>query len=879
MKRMNTGKTFLRMTFVAAVAVVFAACSTQKNTFVSRNYHSITTKYNGFFNARESYRKGVERLSELHVDNYGEVLKVFTYGTAQNAQSVAPNMDVAYKKASIAIQKHSMFIRNVEYNRWIDDCYFLIGRAQFFKRDYNLSILTFEYIIRLYKTPLAADAKIWIAKNYNELGLFDQARPMLESAQKDVQAGNTTAQGRNLFYLAYADHFLKQKNYQAAIPHLNNAIKNIKNKRTRERLMFILAQSYEKTGNAKKAIETYTSLIKRNPSFDMAFQAKINLAMAYDQSAGDSRFIKNELNKMLRDKKNKDHFDQIYYAMAQIELREKNTPQAVDYLLLSTSKSTTNTTQKGVSFLKLGEIHFQKDDFVKAQVFYDSAVVFLPREYNNIKDIAERKNILNELARHLNTVTREDSLQRLARMPAAERNAIVDQIIEKLRIEEEQKREEERQRRQTMMNMAQNDPRMLQGSQSGGWYFYNTATMTFGRTEFLSKWGDRKLEDNWRLSQKNPDAFDLAMDGQDEDEDGEPAGSPLNRQTYLRNIPLSPEQMSESNSKIERALYNQGLVFQDKLHNRSFAIQSFETLLKRFSETEFKLNTLYYLHTLHKNNQNHLLAEAYKNRIINEFPDSDFAKILLDPLYYQNIAERASLAERIYARAYEAFKNEQNQQVLNTIASTDTIKLTENLQAKFSFLNAITLGRMNQLGQMEKMLSDIITNHKDTELATVSQQILEMRRKSGEGFVSVDPVRAPGEGETTVGEAIKPSPYKFNPNAVHFYVMIVNSSRVEMRTLRADISDFNSEFYRLDKLTVSNIFLDDKNQILTISNFQGKDKGLIYRETIKTSGYLTNLNEGDYQDFVISVENYPIFYKDKNIALYLEFFEKNYLNK
>jgi len=867
------------LTGTILTVLFFIGCSTQKNTFISRNYHSITTKYNGYFNGRESYKEGIVQLEKLHVDNYEEVLKVFKYGTAQNAQSAAPKFDVAYKKASIVIQKHSMLIKNEEYNRWIDDCYYLIGRSQFYKREYNLSILTFEYIIRTYKSQLAYDSKVWIAKNYNELGLYDQAKTMLESAEKDVLAGNTSDEATRLFYLAYADHFLQQENYQAAIPHLNTAIQKNNKKRIKERLYFILAQSYQKTGNSNKAIETYTSLIKSNPSFDMAFQAKINLAMSYDQSAGDSKFIKNELNKMLRDSKNKDHFDQIYYAMSQVEIREKNIPKAIEYLLLSTSTSTTNAIQKGISFLKLGEIHFDSDKFVKAQQYYDSAVVFLPRDYKDIKSIVERKVILSELSKHIQTIEKEDSLQRIASLPVSERNAIVDKIIEEVRIEEERRQEEERQRRQTMMNMAQNDPRSLQGAQSGGWYFYNTSTITFGRTEFMSKWGDRKLEDNWRLSQKSPNAFDLSLEGSETDSlgAGEAPGSPLNRQTYLKNLPTTPEQLAESNTKIEKALYGKGLVFQDKLQKATYAIQSFEDLLKRFSQTEYKLNALYYLYSLNKNTNNTNLAEAYKNRIINEFPDSDFAQILIDPDYYKKIAQKASFAENLYKQSFEAFNLKQDDRVLELIKTSDSLDIDPDLKARFLFLHAITMGRKDDLNLMDKELNRIVNEYKETAVAPLALNMLEYRKRKNSAFTEIEPVRAPDDGKPEE-QGAKPSPYKINPKAVHFYVMIINSSSVEMRALKANISDFNTENYSLNKLTVSNIFLDDKRQILTISNFQGKEKGLIYREAINQADFFKKFTEGDIQDFIISVENYPLFYKDKNVEQYLEFFQKNYLN-
>ncbi|MFN2395957.1 MAG: tol-pal system YbgF family protein, partial [Bacteroidales bacterium] len=201
----------------------FAGCSTQKNSFLNRNYHSITTKYNGYFNARESYHVGLKRLSEMHEDNYETVLSIFRYGSEQQMGSVSSNMDIAYQKSSTAIRRHSMNIKGVEYNRWVDDSYFLIARSHYFRRDFNLAVLTFEYIIRQFESPLKYKSMIWVVKTYIQAEQYNNAFQALERVSRNIEEGLLDDEALLLYNMVHADYHLQQENYRQASPYLEEA--------------------------------------------------------------------------------------------------------------------------------------------------------------------------------------------------------------------------------------------------------------------------------------------------------------------------------------------------------------------------------------------------------------------------------------------------------------------------------------------------------------------------------------------------------------------------------------------------------------------------------------------------------------------------------
>ncbi|MFO7977695.1 MAG: tetratricopeptide repeat protein, partial [Bacteroidales bacterium] len=410
---------------------------------MNRSYHTITTRFNGYFNANESFTQGLQRLSSQHVENYEGILSIFPYGTAQQAASVNQYMDVAYQKASIAIRRHSMNIRGVEYNSYIDQSYFLIARSHFFKGDYNLAILTFEYIVRQYDTPLAYQAKVWIAKSQMFQERYNQARQMLEVVERDIQQGLAPEEAIRMYHLVAADLEMKQTNYQQAIPSLHEAINLTSNRQQRTRLTFILGQLYQEVKNYSDAQATYERILKMNPSFELAFQARIRMAMAYDPASGNSDAIHSELTRMLRDDKNKAFRDQIYYALAQMALRQGQQEEAIDLLLESTAASEENRLQKGLSFYQLAQIYYQKPDYLKASVYYDSTVTYLPQSFENFQQISTTRGMLSELAVNLRIIAVEDSLQRLAALPEQQRNEMVDQMIATMREQEALERKAE----------------------------------------------------------------------------------------------------------------------------------------------------------------------------------------------------------------------------------------------------------------------------------------------------------------------------------------------------------------------------------------------------------------------------------------------------
>ncbi|NJK87908.1 MAG: tetratricopeptide repeat protein [Bacteroidales bacterium] len=285
------------------------------------------------------------------------------------------------KKNKALTPKQREFHSKKEYNKWVDDNYLMMGKAYFYKHDFEKAKEIFLFILNEYKNQRTLnETKIWLIKLYNETRKFESAEELIKLLEAEPKLNNKLT---TELYAVTADFHIKQNNFEAAIPYLEKAQKHVTKKYLRTRYTFILAQLYEKTGDLKKASESYGKVIKMNPPYEMTFHAKINRALAYEKGFGSVNEIESQLFKMLKDDKNKDYQDQIYYALGNIAMKEGKKDLALDRHKKSVEKNTTNTQQKIVSYLTIADMYYEKPDYVNAQAYYDSSVTLMDSEYPN----------------------------------------------------------------------------------------------------------------------------------------------------------------------------------------------------------------------------------------------------------------------------------------------------------------------------------------------------------------------------------------------------------------------------------------------------------------------------------------------------------------
>lgn len=139
-------KLFNSWNVIALLAVVFTltACVSKRSkgdvSKAAKFYHNTTALYNGYFNARELMVESIDRLKEQHQDNYNEILEIYPEYAVAKPEMVAEDLDKAIEKVAVVAITH-------EPSRWVDDCYILLGKAQYLKQDYESAEETFKYFV------------------------------------------------------------------------------------------------------------------------------------------------------------------------------------------------------------------------------------------------------------------------------------------------------------------------------------------------------------------------------------------------------------------------------------------------------------------------------------------------------------------------------------------------------------------------------------------------------------------------------------------------------------------------------------------------------------------------------------------------------------
>ena len=870
------------------LSVVLTYCSVEKNTGSSRFYQGMTARYNIYFNGYESYKAGLVKISRGYQDDYAELLKVFEYSDPSTASFCSSDMERAVQKASKLISLKSItakpefkdshqlsdddkkLLEKKEYNKWVDDSYLLIAKARFHKHEYNLATSLFNYCITDADDPLIkTEAVIWLARIYNETANYSESLRLLNSMEITADLEKSL---KSMYYTTLADLFIKQKKYSDALDPLQKSLDLVSGKRTKYRLTYLLAQLYEKTGNGAKATSLYRDVVKMNAPYDIEFNARINLAGVFDVNSGNPKEITRELEKMLNDSKNKEYQDQIYYALGNLSMREGQETKALEYFRKSAIAKSQNQNQKGRSYLALAGYYFKKSDYIKAGTYYDSAIYFLDQKYPDYLAIKTRSQSLNALVAQLTIIQREDSLQKVARMPEAQRTAFISNIIaEKVKDESERKNTDNSDR----YNLGQyyENERRFQGNieQEGKWYFYNQTALTFGRTEFRKRWGDRKLEDNWRRSNKTRIANMSASNNPNEPAQNRPDTSIAENdykkpQFYLKNLPLTDSLIIISNDKIATAMLNAGKAFSERVSDPAKSTESFESLISRFPSSDLIPESLYNLYKVNKEGNN-VKAETYRQRLLQKYPDNEFSKILSDPGYYEKKMADLKMAEKIYNDAYNSYNSENFTSAITM--SDDGLKKypQDQLAPKFMLLKAYSVARISDERSFRDELNSLIKAWPETtESKRASEIIVYLNKKTPELKVEED-------------KKIATEIYAADTTATRIFALVISDPAFNLNQASFDVISYNIDNYTNKNYKTEAALIENQFILITVSGFPDFANAFDYFNSFKTEKLVRNPKGAKIMTFVISDNNLKVLKNDKNPNRYQLFFREQFLKK
>jgi len=848
--------------WLLAITLIFSSCSTKKKSWVNRQYHNTTAKYNGYFNGNESIKKGVKKIYKNYTDDYTTILPLYKTGNLAKEKKTHSYMDKAIKKGSIVIQRHSIKIRGKEYCKWIDDNYLLVGKAYFYKGEFDEAIKTFSFIKNEYnKNEIRFNASLWLVRSYVQKQDFIAAEMELDEIKNERKFPKKL--DTELTKVS-ADYYLQQNNFSLALEQLKKLDKLIKRKRKKVRYNYIMAQIYQQYNNHKQAKKQYETVIKSNPEYEMAFNAKMNLAKSLESGSKDLEKMRQKLLKMIKDDKNKEYLDQIYYTLAEIDINNNDTLAAINNYLLSTINSVQNDPQKSLSFLSLAEIEYSRSKYSDSKIYYDSTIFYMDEDFRLYAQVKEKHNILVDLVRCLHIITMQDSLQMLAKLPAGELNRVINQIIQNEAKKEREQLENERAKQQIMYENNRNGGKGEQfgNNTSGGkWYFYNPATLSFGMSEFRKRWGKRKLEDDWRRKDKKISTnFDVDSTTVDSTIS---IAAKNNPNYYLEKLPKTEEDFEASDTQIKEAHYQAGIIYKEDLQEYQKSTNMFTGILSRFPKDEQFAPLSYYTIYLNQTKQNNFIeAKNTKTLLLTHYPNSVYAKILTDPDFKKELLNIENESEEKYQLIYQDYLQRNFSKV---ITSTDTLQKNE-YETKYMFLRALSFVEIKDTVKLKKELQSIINIAIETKIGQEAQYLLSTLN---------DPSKMTKANEI----ALLGSPYLFRSSAPHMSIIIMPKQGVDINYLKILISDYHAIDFENEVFEISAMMMGLEQHLLMIKTFTTAENVMSYTQLLKSNITITNeLNKSDYKMLAISMENFMEFYKNKDVEGYCNFFKKNYLD-
>lgn len=870
------------------MTLVFTAlitgCSVEKNTGASRFYNSLVAKYNVWFNGNEAYKAGVEKVQSSHRDDYSALIPVFEYTSPESLRAAASDMERAMQKASKVIALYSItakpekksrnegsardeeFYNRREYNEWVDDAYILLAKSQFYLNDLTGARSSFSYTISIATDPeLITESTIWMARIQTEDGNYAEASRILQGID-DVNGLSKAL--KPMYYTTLADIALRQKRYSDAITPLTMALESNVNRQTRVRLNYLLAQVSKATGDNNLSTRYFREVISMNPPYEYEFNAGINLAGVADLSHGDAEDLMKSLRKMLRDSKNKDYLDHIYFALGEIQKRLGNTDEALKYWAQSASNSTNNQKQKARAYLALGEYYYTRPEYMTAYMYYDSASNLIDGRFPDYALISRRTSDLGEYANFHRVVVTEDSLRRVAQMSETERNSLITGIISEFEAGQAKEKQSGGSDRYNMGLYYENEQRaQVSISAEGGWYFYNQAALTFGRTEFRRRWGDRKLEDNWRRSNKARVAFTAATTPENGEEqpasDSTGKAPERTREYYLRNLPMTDSLMNLSVIKSANALLGEGKILALRLSDTIRAAESLEAAAKTDNDDMTRAEALYELYRL-LHNSDPARAERRRTELLTEFPKSEYALILSDPDYVRKQQEMATKAQKSYETAYEAFTSEKYAEAQAICREALMQYPDDQLAPKFMLLDAMATGATGGEMAYKEKLDSLTAKYPATPEGKRAAEIIAFLRKEIPAIQVAE--------DTHIAEEL----YEQDTLQPHYVMIIAGNVQANMNQMVFDVINFNLDNFTDKNYRTEGKTVDTDYILITVGTFKDAAEAAAWLRAFNPSAYIREAGSADLSLFIISRDNLEKFTNDKNINRYRIFYETAY---
>ena len=908
--------------------MVMTACSTHKNTAKSRFWQSFTAKYNTYYNGSQAFIDGNLEKEKGNKDNYTEQLPLYPVSNKQSRELGKGNYDRAIEKMEKTIKLHSIKARpewkksrrktakdrewlgRKEYNPFMWKAWMMLGKAQFQKGAFDEAAATFSYISHLYLTqPMQnAMARAWLAKCYTELGWLYDAEDVIRNMSRD----SIHYRSQRDWDATYANYYLKNGELEKATPYLHKVVKHERRKTQKARLWFIIGQIETAQGHRDNAYKAYSRAIRQNPPYELAFNARI--AQTEVMGASHARQMISRLKRMAANDNNKDYLDQVYYAIGNIYMAQGDTLKAIGAYEQGNEKATRSGIEKGVLLLRLGDLYWQREKYNDAQRCYGEAIGLLDKDRPDYEELSRRSKVLDELVPYTDAVYLQDSLQQLAKMDEADRNAAIDRVIEALKKKEKEERDKAReaeveqqlQKREAAGNRntganRPTTPTANAAGNNGQWYFYNQTAVNQGKQTFQRQWGKRENVDNWQrvnqtvvgmntFSEDHPEG-EVAEEGVPTDSIADQAQSssetpeavpdslandPHNREYYIAQIPFTDDQLAESDNIIKDGLFHAGIIFKDKLDNLRLSEKQLLRLTSKYPDFAQMDEAWYHLYLLYSRMGKYETADNCLSHLKADFPESQWTILLSDPYFVENARFGQHIEDSLYAATYEAFKQDRYLEVKgNAHVSEERFPLGEN-RPKFIFIKGLSLLNEGDARGCLTEMKTVVEKYPKSEVSEMAGMIVkgvqEGRPLHGGKFDLGD---VWSRRDITLAEdSTATDTLSVERNTDFLFIVAYEADSVNENQLLYELARYNFTNFMVRNFEL-NIEKEGFVHRLIVGGFLSYDEALQYARQLRSSQEMTQQLRG-CRTLIISQQNFALVGTRFSYNDYDDFYQKTF---
>ena len=915
-------------TVALVVLLALTGCSTKNNTAKTRWWHAFNARYNTYFNGSQAFIEGSLEKEQGNKDNYTELIPLYTVGNKQSRDLGKGNFDRAIEKSEKAIKQHSIktrpqwnknrrktqkdieWLNRREYNPFIWKAWLLLGKSQFQKGEFEEAAATFSYMSRLYHTQPAINglARAWLAKSYTELDWLYDAEDVINKQCRDTMHFRAVKD----WDYTYADYYIHSQRYEEALPYLRKVIRHEKRRKQKAREWFLYGQLQALLGRKKEAYDAFKHTVRLNPPYELEFNARIAQTEVMARGSKNARQMVKRLKRMAASDNNKDYQDQVYYAIGNIWLAERDTAQAIEAYEEGNKKATRSGIEKGVLLLTLGNLYWEREKFADAQRCYGEAIGLLDKDRKDYLQLSERSKILDELVPHTSSVELQDSLQRLAKMPEAERLKVIDRIIEELKKKEkeEQRAREEAETEQALQQQSavgnrQQAPTPTMPTpataSNGAWYFYNPQAVSQGKRSFEQQWGKRQNVDDWQRvnktvvnllpensqSQESQDATmagdsiahttaDLETDTTAVDQADSTALDPHNREYYLAQIPFTDDQLAASNAAIQEGLFHAGIMFKDKMDNLRLSERWLKRLTTNYPDYEHNDEAWYHLFLLYSRQGRTLEAQHCLAMLQANHNESQWTTLLSDPHFAENQRFGIHIEDSLYAATYDAFKTDRYQEVQNNVQLSESRFPLGQHRPKFLFIEGLSMLNDGDAKGCTERMQQVVEKYPQSEVSEMAGMILrgvQQGRKLYGGKFDMGDVWSRRAAESMAGDSTQVDTLTFERNTNYVFLLAFQPDSVNQNQLLYELAKYNFSNFLVRNFDI--VIDQDPNGLarMLVSGFLSYDEARQYARQLHGSKALTPYME-HCRSLIVSEQNLRLLGTSYSYRDYEVFFEK-----